>query len=90
MATTIQNQFASINACAAHFALRGYHVETTFYTDKVGCVCIVFFDEKEKRERITRALRCFADKEDAIEFRELQLDLGRKFYTLRLTKDVVL
>lgn len=90
MATKFQIQVASINACASHFALRGYHVETTFYTDKLGCVCIVYFDEIEKRERITRALRCFADKEDTILFRQLQLDLGSKFYTLRLTKDAAL
>ena len=90
MATTFRNQVASINACASHFALRGYHVETTFYTDRVGCACIVFFAQKEKRERITRVLRCFADEEDAIDFRELQFDLERKFYTLRLTKNVVL
>ena len=90
MATTFRNQVASINACASHFALMGYHVVTTFYTDKLGCVCKVFFDEKEKRERITRALRCFADKEDAIVFSELRLVLGRKYYTLSLTKDAVL
>ena len=90
MATTFRNQVESINACAAHFALRGYHVETTFYPDKMGSVCTIFFYEKEKRERIARALRCFADQEDAIEFRESQMNLRRKFYTLRLIKDIVL
>lgn len=90
MATTFRNQVASINACAAHFAERNYHVETTFYTNALGCACIIFFDELEKKEMITRKLRCFADEQDAIEFRELQLDSGRKVYTLRLTKEVVL
>lgn len=89
MATAFRNQVASINACAAHFAERNYHVEVTFYTDQVGCLCKVFFDDVNKKAMITRKLRCFADEGDAIEFKELELG-ERKFYTLRLTKDAVL
>lgn len=87
MATTFQNQVASINACAAHFALRNYHVEITFFTNSVGCSCTIFFDDVKRRDRITRILRCFADEGDAIEFRAFK---ESKFYTLRLTKHVVL
>lgn len=89
MATTFRNQVASINACAAHFAERNYHVEVTYYTDSVGCRLVVFFDEKKQKELITRKLRCFADEGDGIEFKEFEC-VTRKFYTLSLTKDAVL
>lgn len=89
MATTFRNQVASINACAAHFAERNYHVEATYYTNSVGCRLVVFFDDIKQKEMITRKLRCFADEGDGIEFKELECG-ARKFYTLSLTKDVVL
>lgn len=89
MATTFRNQVASINAAAAHFAERNYHVEVTFYTDKVGCRLVVFFYDFKQKEMIIRKLRCFADEGDGIEFKELECGT-RKFYTLSLSKDVVL
>lgn len=89
MATTIQNQVATINACAAHFALRNYHVEVSFYMKSYGCACTIFFNDLKRRERITRILRCFSDEGDAIEFKAFPYE-WRTIYTLKLKKDVVL
>lgn len=89
MATTIQKQVATINACAAHFALRSYHVEVSLYPNTIGCSCTIFFDDVKRRERITRILRCFADEGDKIEFKALPYE-WRTIYTLTLKKDVVL
>lgn len=89
MATTFRNQLASINACAAHFAERNYHVEVTYYSDTVGCRLVVFFNDFKLKELITHKLRLFADEGDGIEFKELVAGTI-KFYTLSLTKDTIL
>lgn len=81
MATTVQNQVASINACAAHFALRNYHVETNFYSNSAGCTCTIFFHDVKRRHRISRILRCFADEGDTIKFNAFE-----GFNTLSLQK----
>lgn len=88
MATTFQNQVASINACAAHFALQGYHTNTTFSKESGSAQCCIYFHDLRKKERLTKAMHCFADEGDKIEFHELNNPLTGKFYTIQLKKEI--
>lgn len=87
MKKRFKKQVESINAASAHFALRGYHVNVTLSKKMVDCT--IFFDTIDEREDITKGLLCFADEGDEIYFNELKIAAG-PFYTLRLTKEVVL
>lgn len=88
MATKIRNQVASINACAAHFALQGYHTNTKFSTESGTAQCCIYFHELCKKERLIKAMQCFADEGDKIKFKELKSALTGKFYTIELTKEI--
>lgn len=87
---TIRNQVASINAAAAHFALKGYHVNTTISIESASAQCDIYFHDIRKKERLTKALQCFADKGDEITFQEIKSPLTGTFYTIQLKKEVVL
>lgn len=86
MATTFQNQVASIYAAAAHFALQGYHVNTTISKESGTAQCTIYFHDLRKKERLTKAMECFADEGDKIKFKELESPLTGKFYFIQLTK----
>lgn len=87
MATTFRNQVASINAAAAHFALHGYHTNTTISKESGSAQCCIYFSDLRKKERLTKAMQCFADEGDKIEFHELKSPLTGKFYTMKLKKE---
>ena len=87
MATTFKNLVASINACAAHFALQGYYVNASFSKERLSVECTIFFEDRHQVDRLTKALQCFADDGDKIQFRELNLLPSGMFYTLRLVKE---
>ena len=86
MATTIRNQVASINAAAAHFALQGYHTNTTFSIESQSAECCIYFHDLRKKERLTKAMQCFADEGDKISFHEYNNSKTGKFYTIQLRK----
>lgn len=88
MATTIRNQVASINAAAAHFALQGYHVNITISEESRSAQCTIYFHDLRKKERLTKAMECFADKGDTLKFHELCSSLTGKFYTIDLIKEL--
>lgn len=88
MATKIRNQVASINACAAHFALQGYHTHTTFSKESGSAQCCIYFHDLRKKERLLKAMQCFADEGDKIKFNEYKRALTGKFYTIELTKEI--
>lgn len=90
MATTIRNQVASITAAAAHFALQGYHTNTIISKESGSAQCTIYFQDLRKKEQLTKALQCFADKGDSLKFHELRSSLTGKFYTIDLTKELSL
>lgn len=87
MATTIRNKVASINAAAAHFALRGYYVNSMFSTESKRAECTIYFHDLSKKTRLEKALQCFADEGDEIEFRELKNPLTGTLYVIQLSKE---
>lgn len=88
MTTTIRNQVASINAAAAHFALQGYHVNTTFSIERQSAECTIYFFDIRKKERLLKAMKCFADEGDEITFNELRNSLTGTFYVIKLIKEL--
>lgn len=90
MATTIQNQFASINAAASHFALLGFHVSTKLSIESNSAICCIYFHELRKKEGLKKAMQCFADEGDEIKFHEYKNPQLGKFYTIELIKELAL
>lgn len=90
MATTIQNQIASIYAAASHFALFGYHTSTIISKESGTAECCIYFHNIRMKARLTNAMQCFADEGDKIEFHEFEKSLSGKFYTIQLKKELAL
>lgn len=90
MATTLRNQVASIYAAAEHFALQGYYTKTTISIESDTAECCIFFHNIRKKERLIKAMQCFADEGDEIKFKEYERSINtNKFYTIHLIKEVV-
>ena len=88
MAITFRNQVERINACAAHFALRGYLVDVTIIGETHTAWITIYFDKLSKKENINRALCCFKDDDDKIEFNSFENEtINDKFYTFQLRKE---
>lgn len=85
---TIRNQVASIYAAAEHFALQGYHVSTTFSIERQSAECTIYFFDIRKKERLIKAMQCFADEGDEISVNELSNTLTGKFYVIKLIKEL--
>ena len=88
MATTFRNQVSSINAATAHFALQGYYTSTTISKESGTAQCCIYFHDLRKKECLTKAMQCFADEGDIIEFHELNSPLTGKIYNIQLTKEI--
>lgn len=90
MATTIKKQVASINAAAAHFALHRYLTNTTFSKASNRAECCIYFHDLLEKERLIKAMQCFADEGDEIVFNEYEGINPGKFYTIQLIKELAL
>ena len=80
-------QISCINKIARHFAMKNYHVTTTFYTSSVGCEVTIFFHNPQLKESIERYLSKYTDSDDSVLFQAFDEDgNGNKFYTIKIQK----
>lgn len=84
---TYKHQVSKINAAAAFFAVRGYYVDTTFYSRHNSMEITIHFHDIDERKKLELSLRRYAGESDDIIFNEHKLGKNNKFYTLTLYKN---
>lgn len=84
---TYSKQVSCINKVAKHFAIKGYHVTTKFFSSDAGCEVTVFFHDSNQRESICNYLRKHVDDNDSIVYDEFKHDdSDTLFYIYKLKK----
>ena len=87
MATTFKKQIESLSEAAKFFGLLGYHADVTIIGETHTAWLTIYFDKQSKKENINRALCCFKDDDDKIEFNSFENEtINDKFYTFQLRK----
>lgn len=79
-------QVTNLNYAAKTFAVRGYHVTTSFFSSRDDMSVVIYFHKIDDKSVIERTLQPYIEENDEIHFDELKKDDGSKFYTLKLIK----